>query len=141
MFNKIESDGNLSANCSGIADIPFAGRVFSPSARHLKMKSNSLEVVSSSGSKKIPPKKGRKNLVIMDSENPSFFSKSIVGSSSDVRICSSDFVRTPIRVIPISSLSKMEPMGLVSDFAESNKWRSGSATVWNLPSWNILAPE
>lgn len=98
------------------------------------MKSNSLEVVWSSGSKKIPPKKGRKNLVMMESENPSFFSKSIVGTSSEVRICSSDFVRTPILVVPISNLSKMEPMGFVSDFAESKKWRSGSATVWNLPS-------
>lgn len=133
MFSKIESDGNLAANCSGIADIPFAGRVFSPRARHLKMKSNSLEVVSSSGSKKIPPKNGRKNLLTIESENPSFFSKSIVGTSSAVRICSSDFVRTPILVVPMSNLSKMEPIGLVRDFAESKKWRSGSATVWNWP--------
>lgn len=97
------------------------------------MKSNSLDDVWSSVSKKIPPKNGWKNFPMMESENPSFFSKSIVGDSSALRICSSVFERTPILVVPISNLSRMEPIGLARDFAESKKWRSGSATVWNWP--------
>ncbi|KAJ0734243.1 hypothetical protein HanPI659440_Chr11g0417661 [Helianthus annuus] len=86
----IEFDGNLAANCSGIAEIPFAGSVLSPRAKHLKMKSNSLEVVSSSLSKKIPPKNGRKNRSTIESENPVRLSKLIVEVSSPESSCSSD---------------------------------------------------
>jgi len=109
--------------------MPLAGSVLSPRARHLKTKSNRRDVVSRSGSKKIPPKKGRKNLLMMASENPSFLSKAIVGTSSAERISSSDLERTPILVDPISSLSRGDPIGLVRDFMESQKWRRGSATV------------
>lgn len=98
------------------------------------MKLNKRDVVSRSGSKKIPPKNGRKNLRMMESENPSFFSSSIVGTSSAVRISSSDLARARILVDPIRSLSRGDPIGLVRDLAESQKWRRGSATVWNWPS-------
>lgn len=111
--------------------MPFAGSVLSPRARHLKTKSNSRDVVLSSVSKKIPPKNGLKNLAMMESENPSFFSNSIVGTSSALRISSSDLVRTRILADPMSNLSLRDPIGLVRDFAESKKWRTGSATVWN----------
>jgi len=109
--------------------MPLAGRVLSPRARHLKIKSNRRDVVSRFGSKKIPPKKGRKNLPMMESENPSFLSKAIVGTSSAAKISSLDLERTRILVDPISSLSRGDPIGLVRDFAESQKWRRGSATV------------
>ena len=98
------------------------------------MKSKSRDVVSSSLSKKIPPKKGRKNRPMMESENPSFLSSSMVGTSNAVRISSSDRVRTRIRVEPMRSLSERDPIGLGRDLAESQKWRRGSATVWNWPS-------
>ncbi|KAF4403238.1 hypothetical protein G4B88_028009 [Cannabis sativa] len=132
-LKRIESDGSFAANCLGISPMPLAGIVLSPRARLLKMKSNNLEVVSRSRSKKIPPKNGRKNLPIMDSENPMLLRSSIVDTSFAVIISSSDFVRTPSLVDAMRNLSRIEPIGFVRDWRESTKCRMGSATMWNSP--------
>ena len=98
------------------------------------MKLNNREEVSNSGSKKIPPKNGRKKRVIMESENPISFNNSMVEASPAVKISRSDLPRTLALVSPISNLSMTEPIGLVREARESVKWRKGSATVWNWPS-------
>ncbi|CAL5358383.1 unnamed protein product [Camellia sinensis] len=112
-FNSIDLEGNFEANCSGIAEIPFAGSVFSPRERHLKMKSNSLDVVSRSRSKKIPPKNGLKNRSTIESEKPILLSKSRVETSSEERISPSDLIKTRILVNATRNLSTIVPMGLV----------------------------
>jgi hypothetical protein len=117
----MEPGGNLAANCCGIAVMPLAGRALSPSARQLKTKSNSLEVVWRSLSKKIPPKKGRKKLSMMESEKPIFLNKSMVGSSFEVRRSWWDLVRTRMMVEATRSLSRREPIGFRREVRESEK--------------------
>lgn len=133
-FNIIEEGGNSAANCLGIDEIPFAGSVLSPRARHLRMKSNSLDVVSKFLSKNIPPKKGRKKRSIIESVKPIFWSKFKVDVSLAEKISLSDWVKTLILVNAMSNLSGTVPIGLVRVWRESQKCRIGSATVWKRPS-------
>ena len=67
----IESGGSWAASWRATAPMPAAGRQFSPVARQRMTNSNSRDVTRSSRSKKMPPRKGRKNLSTMASEKPS----------------------------------------------------------------------
>ena len=67
----IESGGSWAASWRATAPMPAVGRQFSPVARHRMTNSNRRDVTRSSRSKKMPPRKGRKNLSTMASEKPS----------------------------------------------------------------------
>ena len=110
--NRTDPGGSPDAICSGMAEMPPAGSTLSPSARHLKIKSNRRELVSNSRSKKIPPKNGLKNLSITEEVKPEFRRREKIDVSWEEKISLSSLIWARSREIPMRNLSGMVPIGL-----------------------------
>ena len=120
--------GIFEESCVETAPMPCAGRQFCPVASILITKANKREVVPRSLSKKIPPRKGRKNRSIMASENLSSRSFSRMVVSGAAKMSSTLPSRLFSRKIPTLILSAGVPMGFGMEERPSKKWRRGSAT-------------
>ena len=79
------ASGRPSASWRGMACMPAAGSAASPSEKSLKTKAKSRLEVSSVGSRKMPPRNGRKKASIRSLEKPSRRSASAVVTCGAVR--------------------------------------------------------
>ncbi len=139
-FRRTVSGASRAAIDSGIACMPQSGTATSPSANILKTNSNMRLDVSSCESRNTPPRNGRKNPEIIDSENPVARSRSSVVVSWAANSCSISCDRSLQRNRATLSLSIGPPMGARNDSRARAGCRQGSARRWNRPCFRITAP-
>lgn len=124
-------------------DLPhtlFWYHTVSPVENILNVNSSILLDVSRDLSRKIPPKKGLKNRLIIPSENPI----SLIAKRVEVSGCSNRLSRVPEvvlrRNLEIRILSFNVPIGENTVLSAENGYRHGSVIRWNFPSNQINAP-
>ena len=120
--------------------IPCSGITVSPVENILNVNSSILLDVSRDLSRKIPPKKGLKNRLIIPSENPI----SLIAKRVEVSGCSNRLSSVPEvvlrRNLEIRILSFNVPIGENTVLSAENGCRHGSVIRWNSPLNQINTP-
>mmetsp|Transcript_1551 Transcript_1551/g.3459 ORF Transcript_1551/g.3459 Transcript_1551/m.3459 type:complete len:236 (-) Transcript_1551:254-961(-) len=133
-FSLTSAFSSLAAIWRGTAEMPASGKQLDPVASIFMTNSKRREVVPRDRSKKMPPRKGRKNESTMTGENPSRTRCSaMVVSVPSKKMASSGLAKAWSRARPMRTLSTTEPTGLASESTPSTGCRSGSATRWKVP--------
>jgi hypothetical protein len=123
-----------------MAPIPAAGRAARPSLNMRKTSSSMRLEVASSVSRKMPPKKGRKNVSTIRWLKPKLRRASRAEISGRAQSSSSVPCRTWWRRRAIASLSARLPIGARSVAGRVQGWRKGSETRWNRLLTRTSAP-
>ena len=140
-----EAFGISSATCIGMACIPSAGNAAKPLLKVLKINSILDEGMLSDRSKKIPPKKGRKNCSMMEFENPISRNRSTLGMSRVAITSSTCFFISPFRNPSSFHLSEIvatveSDVWIASERTFDTEERLGSVTRDQLRPTRTRAP-